>query len=122
LGLAVFAPIILSLLAALLGTQLMVVVLAINAFNGRVSLLQISVSLKGRLICGLSKISICLVRVSIHPLLLVEISVTFAFCAALYFQTVSFVVALSAVLPASPKLQRQLLTVPYLLLVKSLKV
>jgi hypothetical protein len=119
-GFAVFAPMILNLLTLLPGTQLMEVVLLITAFKGRVSLLQISVSLNGRLICGLSKISICLVRVSMQPLLLVEISVTVAFCALLYFQTVSFVLALSAVLAASPKLQRQLFTIPYLLLVKSL--
>ena len=36
----------------------MEVVLLMTAFKGRVSLLQISVSLKGRLICGLSKMSI----------------------------------------------------------------
>ena len=50
MGFAVLAPMILNLLALLLGTQLMVVVLLIFAFKGSVSLLQISVSLNAKFI------------------------------------------------------------------------
>src|SRR6478752_5615771 len=51
-----------------------------------VALLQISVSLNGRVITGLSRMGTLCVTVSIHPLLLCTISVTFLVPVSLYFQ------------------------------------
>ena len=65
-------------------------------FSARVSLLQINVSLNGRLRMGLSSIVKDFVMVSIHPLVLVTINCTCALAGEGYFHTESLLCAVSA--------------------------
>ena len=88
--------------------------------NINVSILQIRVSLKGRLSTGLSRTFNAVVTVSIHPTLLATINFTWVVTGAGYFQAVSFDVAVSFEELASPKSHKRLLMEPYFVLEVSL--
>src|SRR4029079_16040629 len=86
----------------------------LEADNCNVSISQINVSLKGTVISGLSLISTSVETVSIQPLLLSTVNVTFTIPGSVYFQEGVRVCEVSFVLIGSPKSQLHLFANPYL--------
>src|SRR5687767_14467714 len=90
------------------------------AFSFNVSILQINVSLKARVIGGLSLTSALPVTVPTHPLSLSTDSVTVFEPVVLYFQDGFFKLDTSLLVVSSPKSQLHLAAEPYLDVVRSI--
>src|SRR5688572_16147361 len=92
-----------------------------DAFSCNVSILQMSVSSNGKVIGGLSYTITFCNTVSMHPLVLFTMNRVGLLPAVLYFHCGFGRFETSAVVVSSPKSQLQPVTVPYLVLVVSVK-